>query len=802
MVRALRTSRAAANELTQMRLRACGRYAKSNMENGRMNLRQCVLATSMCVCLVGTTILAADVVEVRSPDEHVCFQLTADGESLTFAVKMDDVELFSDSPLGLQPVDGQPLGPGLRIGDVKQTLHDSVETTVWETAAKIRDHHRQAVIELTKAGDVRLVVVARAYDDGVAFRYSVPGDGQQWQIDDERTGFRLADDANAFVLPCKNFRTSYEENYRVGKISEADAKTLIGLPLTMEFPGGQWVSIAEAHLEDYAGLYLQKVEGQPLLLTGRLSRIGKKLAVQRTSPFETPWRVIMLGRQAGDLIENRIIYNCNPPCAIEDPSWIRPGKVTWDWWPKQMVNGVDFEGDTNTATMKHYGQFAADAGFDYLLIDEGWSWWANIEDENGNKRRVTDITRSIEALDLEGVIEFCRARGVDVWLWLTWGHCEAQMEEAFELYEKWGIAGVKVDFMNRDDQWMVNWYYKVARMAAKHKLMVDMHGAYKPAGMRRTWPNMMTREGVLGLEYSKWSNRVTPRHNVILPFTRMLAGPMDYTPGGFNVALPEHFRKRDAAPFVQGTRCHQLAQYVIYFSPVQMCVDYPESYRGQVGFDFLRRVPVEWDESKVIGGYPGEFVVMARRKGDAWYIGAMTNEGSREVEVPLEFLGDGAWRLDEWADGPRADSIPEQIRCSRQVVDQGDTLKIKLAGSGGYAAELIPVDKEAVDGPRIRHLVGFNFSDGLSASDKEDMIAACDRLPQLIPAVQTYESGLNVSDRGLSKKMDFAMLLTFRSQHDLQTYLDHEAHHDFLKRAKAGNWYKDLIVIDWELPAE
>jgi alpha-glucosidase len=543
-------------------------------------------------------------------------------------------------------------------------------------------------VEWRDAAGRELGLVVRAYDDGVAFRYRVLGTGKV-ELSDERTAFRLAEDPKAFALPLQGFRTAYEASYRVARVSGL-GETLIGLPLTLEFSRGKWAAITEAHLDGYAGLYLAASADERAVLRTRLSRRYRGAAVVREAPFETPWRVVLLGRSAGDLIESDLVLNCNPPCAIEDPSWIKPGKVAWDWWSKQMVSGVDFEGGMNTATMKHYAAFAAEAGFEYLLIDEGWSWWENVPDDDGKIRRVTDITRTVPSVDLPEILDFCERHGVRVWLWLTWGHCAAQMAEAFPLYEKWGIAGVKLDFMNADDQRMADWYHEVAELAAKHHLMVDMHGAYKPTGIRRTWPNMMTREGVKGLEHAKWSADVTPEHNLLLPFTRMLAGPMDYTPGGFNVTTRERFKPRDSAPFVMGTRCHQLAQYVVYESPIQMCVDYPEAYRGQAGFDYLRWVPTTWDESMVLDGYPGRFIAMARRRGETWFLGCMANGEARTVHVPLGFLGEGRWRLDAFADGPRAKEVPEQVRRIAGAVGRDDTLEVSMAPDGGYAARLTP----------------------------------------------------------------------------------------------------------------
>lgn len=762
-----------------------------------MRLVQTTAAWALMTCLA----VATEPVTVQSPDGKVSFSLLTSPDGLAFALTMDGQTLLSDSPLGLLPTDSDPLGPRLQPTSSVLTDIDQTWTPVCGTASQIRDRHRLLQVDLAEPGaDGRAItLLVRVYDDGIAFRYRIPVAATEYKLDGERTTFRFAEDPKVWALPVKSFRTSYEGKYTIGPLSKL-GETLIGLPITLEMSGGKWMAITEAHLEDYAGLYLATSPQSPQTLLTRLSTRGKEPAVVRTAPFETPWRVILLGRRAGDLIENQIVSNCNPPCAIDDTSWIKPGKVTWDWWSKWMVSGVDFNGGVNTATYLHYADFAAEAGFPYLLIDEGWSWWENRPGNDGKTIRVTDITRAVKDVDLPAIIEHCRKKGVRVWLWLTWSHCEAQMAEAFPLYEKWGIAGVKVDFMNRDDQWMVNWYRKVAREAAKHHLMVDMHGAYKPTGMSRTWPNMLTFEGVMGLECCKWSADITPRHNVTLPFTRMLAGPMDYTPGGFNCLPTDRFKPRDSAPFVMGTRCHQLAQYVVYYSPLQMCVDYPEEYRGAVGFEFLRWVPTTWDESRVIDGYPGKYVLMARRKGNEWYVGGMNDEQTRNLKLSLSFLGAGQWRMDAFTDGERCQEVPEQIRRLRGVVTSAETLDIVMATGGGCAIRFVPDTGKSGGSKLVRHLIGLKFKPDLTPQQRQEIVQAADRVVDEIPQIQAYERGPNTDERGSNPAIDYAILMTFRCRQDLQAWRDHPAHREMIVRY--GPWLAEMMFLDWEVPQE
>jgi alpha-glucosidase len=293
-------------------------------------------------------------------------------------------------------------------------------------------------------------------------------------------------------------------------------------------------------------------------------------------------------------------------------------------------------------------------------------------------------------VNIPEIIAYAKQKDVKVLLWVYWGALDKQMDQALDLYAKWGAAGIKVDFMDRDDQQMVNFYERVVRKAAEHHLVVDFHGAYKPTGLRRTYPNLLTREGVMGMEYSKWSDRVTPEHDVTLPFTRMLAGPMDYTPGCFNNATREQFKPRMIEPMCQGTRAHQLAMYVVYLSPLVMLSDYPESYDNKPGMEFLEKVPTVWDETKVLNGEPAQFVTIARRKGDSWYLGAMTNWDARDLDVPLRFLGDYEYDAQIFADGANADKDATSLAISTRRVKAGDKLTLHLAPGGGAAVIFAP----------------------------------------------------------------------------------------------------------------
>jgi alpha-glucosidase len=397
----------------------------------------------------------------------------------------------------------------------------------------------------------------------------------------------------------------------------------------------------------------------------------------------SPWRVIMVAPTAGKLIESNLVATLNPPTALTDTSWIKPGKAAWDWWNGPVVSGVPKAG-MNDATIKRYIDFAAANGLEYMLIDDGW--YKN-SGGAGTVKPGADVTQTIPEIDMPGLVAYAAERKVGLWVWAHWKSMDAQMDEALPLYEKWGLKGIKVDFMDRDDQAMVDYYHRLLTKAGEHHLMVDLHGAEHPTGLVRTYPHYLTQEGVLGAEYNKWSRRITATHNVTLPYTRMLLGPMDYTPGGFRNVAPATFDPRNDLPFVQTTRGQALAMYVVYDSPFGLVSDSPDTYRDSpAGLDFVSAAPTTWDETRFIAGEIGQSIVLARRKGADWWIGAMTNEAGRTVTVPLGFLGAGAFAADIRQDG----AAPTDLVATKRTVKAGDALTLKLAPSGGAAVRLTP----------------------------------------------------------------------------------------------------------------
>ena len=635
--------------------------------------------------------------------------LQASGGQLAYRVAFRGKPVLEWSNLGLA-IEGAPvLGAAVRVESSKNSAGDETWNSVAGKSNPIRDHYNAVsvqTVETTAAGR-RLTIEARAYDDGVAFRYIIPAQAgvKELRITNEATQFRFSKDATTWSLILRDFQTSNEDDYHELTIGGLHPEYLIGLPQLLEVPGVAWVGLTEAYIDDWAGLFVHAT-GDRNLLTARLApRVEDRTAphlpwpmdaqaeatavsVIRQAPAQSPWRVLLIADDPGRLVESNMVVNLNPPSAISDTSWIVPGKTAWDWWSGQIVKNVPFKGGMNTETMKYYIDFSARNGFRYMLVDAGWAPSAGAA--YGAGRRESDLTKFKPQVDIPKLVEYAKSKNVQVWLWAYWTDIDAQAADAFAQFEKWGVVGVKIDFMDRADQWMVNWYRDMAQKAAGHHLMLDYHGAYKPDGMRRTYPNVLTREGVMGAEYNKWSARETPVHNTTLPFTRMLAGPMDYTPGGFNNVTKAEFEPRDKNPMVMGTRCHQVALFVVFESPFMMVADHPAAYDGQKETEFLKAVPTTWDETRVLNGRPARFITIARRKGRDWYVGSITNWDPREVEVPLSFLGGGKYAAEIYADGPNAAQQPKESVLEKRSVDASTVLKLKLAPGGGAAIRIVP----------------------------------------------------------------------------------------------------------------
>jgi alpha-glucosidase len=643
---------------------------------------------------------AGDALPLRldSPDGRATVELSLDAQGQPhYAVAWQDQHVLLPSPLGVQLDDDDRIERGLRILDEQRSAVDTQYDLVAGKTKHVRDRYRQLDVTFADARGRRLGVVVRAYDDGIALRYRLPLPAQgDLRLKEDLTGFLFPRDFACHALNLGRFGTSHEGEYDPIRARLIRPHHLIELPLVCATGiGTRTFAIAEADLDRYAGLYLTGRGDGRLGVEAKLSpRLDTPNIAVRVARNEvardghlTPWRVLMLGDTPGALVESNLISNLNPPTPIADTSWIRPGKAAWDWWSGGLAPDVADAG-MNNATMRRYIDHAASLKLEYMLIDDGWYVGSF---GNGRYNPQADITRAVPAIDLPALVDYAGKRGVGLWLWVHWRPLEVRMDEVLAQYQRLGIKGIKVDFMDRDDQQMVAFFHRLMRAAAAHELMVNMHGAYRPTGLNRTWPNYLTQEGVLGAENNKWSRRITPTHNVTLPFTRMLLGPMDYTPGGFRNVSVEAFEPAFTAPKVMGTRSHQLAMYVVYDSPLQIVADSPDAYVDKdgvdaAGADFIADVPASWDETRVLAGAIGEYIATARRRGKDWYVGAMSNEQARTLALPLAFLGKGSWTATIWSDGEAPTDVHKRV----ERVDPSAALQLDLSGGGGAVVKLSP----------------------------------------------------------------------------------------------------------------
>jgi alpha-glucosidase len=637
-----------------------------------------------------------------SPDGRITVRRGVKGDqSFSYAVLLEDQVVVDTSPISFGFRDQASFGGGVDVILVSRESVDETWQPLWGKTEEARNHYNEYVFRVSERKENArfLEWVIRVYNDGVAFRYVFPANSGfgRFHLTEERTTFHLDPSATCWATDHQTYYSSQEHLFEKRNAGDIGPDELIGCPLLAEVPGGGWLLLTEADLTDWAGLYFQADGSKPGRMISSLAslRSDPALKVVGSTPFVSPWRVIMVADQPGNLLESNLIANLNDPVEYDDTDWIKPGVSAWDrWWSGDFGPDAGFELGMNTETMKYFVDLADEMNWEYMIVD--WTWYGNVFID-GEPDPGADITTPIEEVDIRGIIEYARAREVKIILWVLSHHLDKQMDEALAVYEKWGAAGIKVDFMDCDDQDMVNWYHHLAREAAKHQLIIDFHGAYKPTGVSRTLPNMMTREGVLGNEYTKWSDLVTPKHTVTLPFTRGVLGEMDFTPGGFH-----HIHQKDFIvvggdapnPYVMGTRCHQLAMTVIYESAFMVICDSPFNYRGQPGSDFLKEVPSTWSETRFIEGYPGESIVMARRSGDSWFVGGMTNEEAREVNLQFGFLDEGRYRATVWKDAGEDDNDPERLEKVVHTVKSADNQRILMNSGGGFVMMLVPLGEE------------------------------------------------------------------------------------------------------------
>ena len=626
----------------------------------------------------------------------------ATGSDLRISLSADGETLLAPSPVSMTLGGGEVLGSNPKVTRARKNTADARIASPFYKKSSVRDHYNE--LELTMRGDYGLVV--RLYDDGLAYRFTTrKKDGIL--VENEQVAYTFPGDYTAYapyvghkrLLDFEGqFRNSFENTYTTARLSALDPGRLMFLPLAVDAGDGVKVCITETDLENYPGLYLTNAGAAKNGLKGVFAPCPEKLEqgghnnlqmlvrerkdhiAEINAPRTFPWRVAIVGTDT-DLAASDLSFLLAAPSKIDDTSWIKPGKVAWEWWNASNLYDVDFKAGINNETYKYYIWFASQHGIEYVILDEGWAV---------NKQ--ADLMQVVPEIDLEELVEYGRERNVGIILWAGYYAFERDMERVVKHYADMGVKGFKVDFMDRDDQQMTAFNYRAAATAARYGLILDLHGTHKPAGLNRTWPNVLNFEGVHGLEQMKWSPESVDqmKYDVTIPFIRQAAGPMDYTQGAMRNATRNNYRPVNSEPMSQGTRCHQLALYVVLDSPLNMLCDSPTAYLHEKECtEFIAAIPTVWDETRILGGRLGEYIVTARRKGSTWYVGGITDWTPRDVEIDLAPLGiDATVEATIFRDGANADRKASDYRRASIRIDTSKPLTVHLAPGGGFVVKI------------------------------------------------------------------------------------------------------------------
>lgn len=630
--------------------------------------------------------------EVKSPDGSISLKVES-GPGILWSIEDNGQPVILPSSISLTLNDGEVLGDNVRISSVKRASVNSKFDAVNYHRAIVEDIYNQLIINCRNGYGI----IFRVYDDAVAYRFFIDRKGEV-VIKSEEANFNFTEDHKAFIpiqwdyRDGKIFNSSFEALYREIHLSDFPKDSLAFLPVLVDVGQGRKVVLLEADLEDYPGMYLDinstgkgfkgvyapypldtYIRGLNIIPDKRADYIART-----TCPRKYPWRVAVISENDRDLLDCDIIQKLSSPNRLDDISWIRTGQVSWDWWNDLNISHVDFRAGKNTDTYKYYIDFASINSIPYIILDAGW----NVPG---------DLTKARSSIDLNELVSYGKSRNVGLILWASWQDVLNQKEKAFPFYSEAGIKGMKIDFIDRDDQIAVASLYEIAKFAAENKLLVDYHGVFKPTGLQRTYPNIVGFEGVKGMENVKWANENVPRYDVSLPYIRALAGPMDYTPGAMRNSNQANFRAINAMPMSKGTRVHQIAMYIVFEVPLQMLSDNPTIYiKEKECTDFIVKVPTTFDETVPLDGKVGEYAVIARKKGETWFVGAMTDWSPREITIDLSFLKPGNFIAEIFSDGINADRDATDYRKEIIKVKKDDKLTVKMMNGGGWAARIYP----------------------------------------------------------------------------------------------------------------
>ncbi len=605
------------------------------------------------VCILwALTVQAHKEFELFSPDGKLQTEIKV-GEYISYSISREGYRILNDSPLSMTLTNGIVWGENPRLVSTKRNSVNAMVASPFYRRSEIRDNYNSLILNFKNGWGLEF----RAYDTGIVYRF-VHRENKVLDIVSENVSYCFSSDFEAnvpYVVPrvqrhnldCQ-FYNSFENTYTTDRLSHLDKERLMFLPLVVEAENGIKVCLTESDLEDFPGLYLSAVEGEEYTLKGVHAPYPKnsiqgghkmlQMLVQERESYIArvkgkrtfPWRMAIVTARDEQLADNDLTYLLASPSRLDDISWIKPGKVAWEWWSDRNIDGVNYVTGVNNETYKEYIDFAAKYGMEYVILDEGWA--VNLK---------ADLMQVVDSIDLKELVDYASDKNVGIILWAGYYAFERDMENICRFYSDLGVKGFKVDFMDRDDQEMVEFNYRAAAMCAKYHLVLDLHGMYKPSGMNRTYPNILNFEGVHGLENMKWSPDSVDqvKYDVMVPFIRQVAGPLDYTQGAMRNAAKGCYFPCYSEPMSQGTRCRQLALYVVFESPLNMLCDTPSNYvREKESVDFISGIPTVWDETRVLDAKMGEYIVTARRKGDTWYIGGITDWQERDIELDFSFL--------------------------------------------------------------------------------------------------------------------------------------------------------------------
>ena len=656
----------------------------------------------MALCSVLMAQAKPIVKSISSPNGELKVTVTI-ADDVRWSVEKDGQTIINPSQIAMQIGENETWGVAPRLRKATVGKIDEVIPSPVYKKSEVKDNC--TTLTLSFKGDYSIEF--RAYNEAAAYRfvstrkgdYIVKNETSEFAFDGDKTVFCSYTRSNKNKTFEQQYFQSFEQPYVIEKMSQMGQNRLMFLPVMVDL-GDKKVCITETDLMSYPGMYLHskgenKLNAHYAPVPDKIKQGGHNMLqglVESYKPYiaevsgerSFPWRICIVADNDAQLLDDDMVFRLSAPNAIGDTSWIKPGKVAWDWWNCWGLYGVDFKPGINNKTYEYYIDFAARNGIEYVILDEGW-----------NVNLKADLLQIIPQIDLKHLVEYAKTRGVGIVLWGGYWAVDRDMENVFKHYSEMGVKGFKIDFMDRDDQKMVDFYERAAATAAKYKLMVDFHGAYKPCGLSRKYPNVVNYEGVNGLEQMKWStledfDQVT--YDVQIPFIRMVAGPMDYTQGAMLNGTKSSYRKNYYEPMSQGTRCHQLAMYVLFESPFNMLCDSPSNYEKEpVCTEFIAAIPTVWDQTVALDGKIGEFATLARRSGDEWYVGGLNNWKGREVEVDLSFLPEGTYQISSFVDGFNANTIAQDFRVVKSTGDNKQKIKVKMANGGGFAMKLTPI---------------------------------------------------------------------------------------------------------------